>query len=166
MLQYLCMNINNQDNYFIAKAIAVSKKSISIGGYPVGAVIVRDGKIVAQGLSNGKNNLDATMHAEIDAIRKASKKLHRRNLDDIVLYSSLEPCEMCFFASFWAYIPRIVYACERKRVKKIYYMGDHNLAVFNKKNRRKIDLVHLKQFSNSAFKIIDDWEKSLHKSKK
>lgn len=61
--------------YFLKKAIEKSKESVKKGGYPVGAVIVRNKEIISYGFSDGKNLKDATSHAEIDAIRKASKKL-------------------------------------------------------------------------------------------
>lgn len=154
------MPFSDQDSYFIEKAIEASQKSVDAGGYPVGAVIVVNNAIIAEGLSNGKKCFDATMHAEVDAIRKASQKLKMRNLSTATLYTSLEPCVMCFSVSFWAYIPRIIFACNRARVKKNYYMGDHNIAILNKKNRRKIELLHFKKYTKEALNIIDAWESS------
>lgn len=99
-----------KDNQYIQEAIKQSQNSVDAGGYPCGAVVVKDDAIIATGLSNGKNLFDATMHAEIDAIRNACKKLQSRSLDGCTLHTSMEPCVMCFSASFWAYIPRIVYS--------------------------------------------------------
>jgi len=147
------------DADYIKKTIELSRQSIAVGGYPVGALIVRNGEIIATGLSDGKQLFDATSHAETSAIREASKKLNKRNLDDVVLYSSLEPCVMCFTASFWAYIPKIVFACCRDRVPADYYEGRHNIFELNKVSRRQIDLVHLKELEDEACQIISDWEK-------
>jgi len=147
------------DREMVKRAIELSKESIAIGGYPVGSVVVQDGKIVSTGLSDGKQLCDPTGHAEISAIRAAGKKLKKRNLDDVVLYSSLEPCVMCLMSSHWAYIPKIIFACSRDKVSSGYYEGDHNIFDLNKKNRREIELVHFKDLENEALKVITQWEK-------
>lgn len=148
------------DADFIAEAIRLSQESANAGGYPVGAVIVRGGKIIAKGLSNGKNLFDATCHAETAAIREAGATLQKRNLDDVVLYSSLEPCVMCFAASFWAHIPKVVFACGRSKVPANYYEGDHDILALNAKNLRKIELVHFQEREAGALGVITNWEKS------
>ena len=153
-----------KDNQYIQEAIKQSQNSVNAGGYPCGAVIVKDDESIAIGLSNGKNLFDATMHAEIDAIRNASKKLQSRSLEGCTLYTSMEPCVMCFSASFWGYIPRIVYSCARYQVNKNYYMGEHDISAMNEKNyRRKIELYHHKESSEDALKIIKEWEKNNNK---
>ena len=153
-----------KDNQYIQEATKQSQNSVNAGGYPCGAVIVKDDEIIAIGLSNGKNLFDATMHAEIDAIRNASKKLQSRSLEGCTLYTSMEPCVMCFSASFWGYIPRIVYSCARYQVNKNYYMGEHDISAMNEKNyRRKIELYHHKESSEDALKIIKEWEKNNNK---
>ncbi|MBX2866393.1 nucleoside deaminase [Candidatus Kaiserbacteria bacterium] len=148
------------DRDFIQRAIELSKESVAIGGYPVGAVIVKDGEIVSTGLSNGKQLCDPTSHAETDAIRKAGKKLNKRNLDDVVLYSSLEPCVMCLTSSFWAYIPRIMFACSRDRVSSDYFEGAHNIFELNEVGRRKIDLAHFDELEDEALNVITEWEEA------
>lgn len=86
------------DNYYIKRAIKEVQTSVGAGGYPCGAVIVKNHEIILVGISNGKNLFDATLHAEIDAIRKASHKLQSRSLKDCTLYTSMEPCVMFFSA--------------------------------------------------------------------
>ena len=153
------MSKNKKDNYFIQEAIKISQKSVDVGGYPVGAIIVKNDKIISVGISNGKNMFDPTMHAEIDAIREASNKLQSRSLEGCTLYTSMEPCVMCFSASFWAYIPKIVFACSRDQVNNDYYMGKHDISSLNEMNyRRKIKLVHHKEGSEVAIEIIEEWE--------
>lgn len=147
-----------EDKKFIQKAIELSQESVAMDAYPVGAVVVKDGTIVAQGLSNGKQLNDPTSHAEIAAIRAAGQVLGKRNLDDVVLYSSLEPCVMCYAASFWAYIPRVVFACGRDRVAKDHYEGDHNIFDLNEKGRRQIDIVHFSDMEPHALEVIKEWE--------
>lgn len=149
------------DAKFLQLAIERSQESVTLGGFPVGVVIVRSGKIIASGISNGKQRNDPTSHAKIDAIRKACQKLETRDLKDVVLYSSLEPCLMCFAASTWASVPKIIYACGRNRVSKQHFEGDHNLASINEATRHPIKLVHLSKLEEQALQVIENWEKSL-----
>lgn len=146
------------DKEFIKKAIDKSRESIALGGFPVGAIIVKNGEILSFGISNGKYLNDPTSHAEIDAIRKACQKIKTRNLKDVILYSSLEPCLMCFSASTWASISKIVYACERNKVSKKHYKGNHNLTSINKDLYHLIDLVHFKELESEALEVIKNWE--------
>lgn len=147
--------------YFLKEAIKESKHSIKIGGYPVGAVIVKEGKIISRGVSNGKNLNDATCHAEIDAIRKAGKKLKTKKLKGCTLYTSLETCMMCFFASNWAYIPEIIYACKKQKAPKNYFETSLNVKDVKSKNYRKQKIVYLKKLEKEAKLVIDNWEKNL-----
>lgn len=147
------------DIKYLKQAIVKSKESVAVGGFPVGVVIVRNGEILSEGISNGKKLNDPTSHAEIEAIRKACKVLGTRNLKEVVLYSSLEPCLMCFAASTWASIPRVVYACNRRKVTKQHYEGEHDLTSINNSARHPIKLIHLLQFQTKAYKVIEDWEK-------
>ncbi|OGG40636.1 hypothetical protein A2116_00935 [Candidatus Jorgensenbacteria bacterium GWA1_49_17] len=147
------------DKTALRKAIEKSKESVAVGGFPVGAVIVKDGEILSSGISNGKQLNDPTSHAETDAIRAACQKLQTRDLKDVVLYSSLEPCLMCFAASSWASIPKIVYACGRGRVSKQHYEGSHNLTSINETVRHPIELIHLQELEEEALRVIEEWEK-------
>lgn len=148
------------DQYFLKKAIELSQQSVDVGGYPAGAVIVQNGEIISTGLSNGKNLHDPTSHAETAAIREASQKLGERDLKSVVLYSSLEPCVMCYAASFWAHIPKVVFACSRKVVSPEYYEGNHDIFALNEKGKRRIELVHDSSSEQDALKVIQGWERS------
>jgi len=98
-------------NEYMKIAIEEANKAVESGeGGPFGAVIVKDGEIVAQGHNEVIKTQDPTAHAEIVTIRKATQKLGRWNLSDCVLYSSCEPCPMCLSATHWARIPEIFYA--------------------------------------------------------
>ena len=144
---------------YLKQAIELSQKSVKEGGFPVGAIIVKNGVVISQGLSNGKINKDATSHAEIEAIRNASQKLNTRDLFDCEIYSSMEPCLMCFSASYWAKIKKIVYAVGKDKLSKQHYEGLHSLEEINLKNNRKIEIVHIKELENDALYIIKGWEK-------
>src|SRR5215468_9590014 len=93
----------------IHEAIRLARQSIESGGSPFGAVIAKDGEIVASARNQALQSHDPTAHAEILAIREASSKLGRRHLTDCVLYSSSEPCPMCLGACYWAKIPEVFY---------------------------------------------------------
>jgi guanine deaminase len=149
------------DKDFLKQSIELSKKSVEQGGFPVGAIIVKDGVVISQGLSNGKNNKDATSHAEIEVIRNASQKLNTRDLFDCEIFSSMEPCLMCFSAFYWAKIKKIVYAVGKDKLSKQHYEGLHSLEEINLKNNRKIEIVQIKELENDALSIIKEWENNL-----
>jgi|SRR3989344_2270723 len=152
------------DKDFLKLAIEKAKESVAQGGFPVGAVIVQDGDVVSFGISNGKQLKDPTSHAEVAAIREACQKLQNRDLKDATLYSSLEPCLMCYAASIWASIPRVAYACGRDKVSTMHYEGNHNLGEINDASRRPIELIHLTELEEESLAVIEGWEKSLQKA--
>lgn len=103
-----------QHKKFLKAAIKLAEKGVASGkGGPFGAVIVKDGKIVARGFNQVTSSNDPTRHAEVDAIRKACKKLKSFELKDCVIYSSCEPCPMCFGAIYWARPKALYFAADR-----------------------------------------------------
>jgi len=101
------------DELFLKRAIQLASESISEGGGPFGAVIVKEGKIIAESFNRVVLNNDPTAHAEILAIRQASAVLKSHELNDCTLYTSCEPCPMCLGAIYWAGIKKIFYSCDR-----------------------------------------------------
>lgn len=102
---------------FLQMAIELAAKSAKSGkGGPFGAVIVKDGKVIAKAHNTVTTSTDPTAHAEVNAIRKACKKLKAFQLDGCIIYASAEPCPMCFGAIYWA------------RPKAIYYAADKDIA--------------------------------------
>ncbi len=101
------------------KAIALSVSNIKNGGGPFGAVIVKDGKVVATGVNRVTANADPTAHAEVTAIRKASKKLKTHDLSGCVIYTSCEPCPMCLGAVYWAHLDKMYYGNTKTDAKNI-----------------------------------------------
>jgi guanine deaminase len=96
----------------MAKAIQISLENIqSTEGGPFGAVVVRDGKVIATGSNRVTPTNDPTAHAEVVAIRAACATLGTFDLSDCDIYSSCEPCPMCLGAIYWARIRRVYYAC-------------------------------------------------------
>jgi guanine deaminase len=95
----------------MTEALNLARRGMQTGGGPFGAVVAREGTIVATGMNESVPRNDATAHAEIMAIRAAGVALGRRWLADCILYSSCEPCPMCLAACYWAQLPQVFYAC-------------------------------------------------------
>jgi len=94
---------------FIARAFALRDEAQRRGDQPFGAVVVKDGKIVGEGVSAVVTRPDPTAHGEVEAIRDAAMRLGTRDLSGAELYSSFRPCPMCEAAAYWAGISRIWY---------------------------------------------------------
>lgn len=155
--------MNQQDKKYLQKAINLAKKSMGEGGFPAGALVVKDNKIIAEGISIGFKFHDPTSHAETASIRKACQKLKTSNLEGAILYESIECCTMCFSVAYWAGISKIVYACSKtpEMVKKFYYEGYSDNSEINKKNNRKIELLFIPDFEKESLGIIKEWENIL-----
>jgi tRNA(Arg) A34 adenosine deaminase TadA len=111
---------HKMQNPFMARAIQLSIESVESGrGGPFGAVIVREGKIVAEGTNQVTSRNDPTAHAEVLAIREACAKLGVFELRDCELYTSCEPCPMCFGAIYWARLSRVYFANTAEDAAKI-----------------------------------------------
>ena len=107
-------------NYFMSRAIELAAENAgSVTGGPFGAVIVKDGEIVAAQSNKVTVDIDPTAHAEVNAIREACKVLGTFDLSGCVLYSSCEPCPMCLSAAYWAHIDKIYYAADRYDAAKV-----------------------------------------------
>ncbi|HLC67267.1 MAG TPA: nucleoside deaminase [archaeon] len=161
MVFVLKQNINLEDKKFISLAIEQSRKSVKEGGFPAGAVIVKDGKVISHAISVGYKNNDPSGHAETAAIREACKNLKTSDLTGATLYESVECCVMCFSVAYWSGVSRIVYACKKtpKMVSKSYYEGATDNQILNKENNRKIELVFAPEFENESLSVIKEWEK-------
>jgi guanine deaminase len=96
---------------FMRRAIALALANVREGGGPFGAVIARDGRIVAEGVNRVTATNDPTAHAEVVAIRAACGALGAFQLDGCDLYTTCEPCPMCLGAIYWARTARVFYAC-------------------------------------------------------
>ena len=147
------------DKKYLVKALEIAKESVESGGYPIGAVIVKGNKILGTGSSEGSSSTDATLHAETAAIRQASKKLNSKDLSGTILYSSLEPCLMCWASAFWAKIPRIVYGCRKSKVSTDLYESRLDLDMINNLGLRKIELKFVDDFETESLELIKEFEK-------
>ncbi len=112
--------MTEQDVAFINHAIKLSEEGINAdAGGPFGAIVVKDGKIIAEGYNKVTSTNDPTAHAEMVAIREACKKLNSFQLDGCVIYTSCEPCPMCLGAIYWARPDAVYYACTKEDAAEI-----------------------------------------------
>ena len=109
----------DKKNEFMREAIELSVKNIDNDGGPFGAVVVKDGEVVARGVNRVTASIDPTAHAEVSAIREAAKKLGTFDLSGCEIYSSCEPCPMCLGAIYWAHLDKLYYANTKLDAKNI-----------------------------------------------
>ncbi|MFH1971428.1 MAG: nucleoside deaminase [Patescibacteria group bacterium] len=99
---------------FMKIAINEAKKAIEKGNYAIGAVVIKNGNVIGRGAQNSHSSNDASAHAEIVAMREASKNLKTMYLIDCILYTTNEPCCMCTGMAIWSRIGCIVYGASMK----------------------------------------------------
>ncbi|MCQ2349698.1 MAG: nucleoside deaminase [Paludibacteraceae bacterium] len=146
------------DEKFLKKAVALSERNAKHGGGPFGAVIVKDGEVVATGCNRVTHRCDPTAHAEIMAIRNAARKLKNFNLEGCEIYSSCEPCPMCFSAIYWAHIDTVYYANTRYDAAAI---GFDDSYIYDEiplpAEKRRVPMVHCEV--EGAKKVFENWDK-------
>jgi tRNA(Arg) A34 adenosine deaminase TadA len=112
--------MSSNDEAFMRHAIALSRRGMEGGaGGPFGAVVVKDGQVVAEGWNQVTSTNDPTAHAEVVAIRRACTALGRFDLRGAVLYTSCEPCPMCLAAAYWARVDAVVFGNTREEAAAI-----------------------------------------------
>jgi tRNA(Arg) A34 adenosine deaminase TadA len=110
---------------FMRQAIAISRRRMNENaGGPFGAVVVRDGSVIAEGWNRVTSSADPTAHAEIVAIREACRRLGTFTLAGCEIYTSCEPCPMCLGAILWARLDRLYYANDRDDAARIGFDDD------------------------------------------
>ena len=128
-----------QKKYY-EEIIRLAKRAYKKGEVPVGAIIVKNGKVLAKAYNMVEKDKNATLHAEILAIKKASKKLKNWRLNECEMYVTLEPCDMC------------TGAIKLSRISKVYYMVKKN-----DNNNSSQEYIHLSQYSDEFKKMIQDF---------
>ena len=114
--------MNNEE--LMRRAIALSEVSVLKGGGPFGAVIAKNGEIIAEASNSVTIDHDPTAHAEVNAIRQAARELGTFDLSGCDIYTSCEPCPMCLGAIYWAHLDTIYYANNRKDAARIGFDDD------------------------------------------
>ena len=151
------IEITEQDRLFMREAIRLADESVSHGGGPFGAVIVKDGEIVAESSNSVTLDNDPTAHAEVNAIRKACNKLSTFSLKGCFIYSSCEPCPMCLGAIYWAGIERIYYGNTRKDAVEIDFADDFIYDEIERPlEKRSIPMVPL--LHDEAIRTFNSWK--------
>lgn len=138
------------------KAIALSVNNVKKGGGPFGAVIVRNGEIIASGVNGVTRYNDPTAHAEVTAIRKATRKLGSFDLSGCEIYTSCEPCPMCLGAIYWARLSKMYYANTKTDARDI---GFDDSFIYDeidlKPSKRKLKSEQL--LPEQAIKAFEAW---------
>ena len=138
---------------YLTKIIELSKKSLESGDVPIGAIIVKDGKIIGEGYNTREKNNDVMGHAEINAIKDASKNLNNWNLQGSVMYVTLKPCSMCLSVIRESRVDFVYYLLDKSE-KKFEYSRTaiHN---FDDENAKEEYLRILQDFFK---KLREKWE--------
>ena len=150
-------------SYFLKRAIQLAEEGMDKGsGGPFGAVIVKNGEIIAESSNRVTSTNDPTAHAEVAAIRQACEKLENFQLEDCILYTSCEPCPMCLGAIYWARPNKVYYALSREDAAKI---GFDDQFVYDeialKMDQRKIPFINMMR--EEGLPVFQKWEAKVDK---
>jgi guanine deaminase len=140
------------------RAIALSRKKLTLGERPFGSVVVHDGEIIGEGSAQQASTNDPTAHAEITAIRNAARALGSNDLRDCVIYTSCEPCPMCTAVIWYTGIKATYYANVRTDFNAL---GRDTGSVLDEV-RRPIEertRPHIRLLADEAKRVLDDWQK-------
>jgi len=149
--------MTERDQYFMLRAIRMAEKGMDANaGGPFGCVIVKDDEIIAEGYNQVTSTNDPTAHAEVVAIRKACEKLNSFQLEDCVIYTSCEPCPMCFGAIYWARPKMVFFACDKNDAKRIDFDDQFIYDELDKDiDEREIKFVRLSR--KDALPVFQKW---------
>lgn len=152
------MNITDDDIRFMNMAAELAENNIDNGGGPFGAVIVRDGVVIATGVNRVTANNDPTAHAEVNAIRNACSKENTFNLSGCVVYTSCEPCPMCLSALYWAGVSRIYYGNTQDDADAINFSDRFIYQELDKPKSERI-IPCIKMDNSRTIKAFEMWTK-------
>jgi guanine deaminase len=152
-----------RNNDFLARAVKLAEDGIEKGGGPFGAIIVNKGEIISEAVNRVVHSNDPTAHAEILAIRQASKILKTYNLSACTLFASCEPCPMCLGAIYWSGIKTVFYAADRKDAAAAGFNDKYIYdEISNPAEKRHLTFTQLKEVDGSeVFRIWNRFEKKI-----
>lgn len=147
---------NMTSEELMRKAIVLAEENVANGGGPFGAVIARNGEIIATGVNLVTAKHDPTAHAEVSAIRAACKKLGTFDLSGCEIYTSCEPCPMCLGAIYWAHIDKMYYGNDKADAKRIGFDDSfiYEEVALSPESRR---LSSERMLKDEAVKAFDMW---------
>ena len=154
-------NITKENLNFMEKATLTGYKAMRKKEIPIGAIVVKDNKIISIGLNDREKTQIATHHAEIIAIEKACKKLHSWRLDDCDMYVNLEPCPMCAGAILNARIKNLYYAVKDEKSGAISKFDMLNCTLNHTTNH-----IQILEFEEENKKLIQDFFKTARNKNK
>ncbi len=147
---------------FLRRAVELACENIESGGGPFGALIVKDGEIIAASGNRVTPDLDPTAHAEVSAIRLACQKLGDFQLTECTLYTSCEPCPMCLGAIYWARLKAVYFACNRFDAGKAGFDDSFIYTEIDKPtDQRQIAMRQL--ILDTATRPFDVWQRKIDK---
>lgn len=144
------------DAHWLDRAVDLAVGNVAAGGGPFGAVVVRDGALLASGQNRVTRDLDPTAHAEVMAIRAACAELGDFSLAGCVLYTSCEPCPLCVAACLWARLDRVVFAADRHDAARGGFDDHEFYELFDRDRSTWPTLVHPGDHDRS-FAPFDAW---------
>ena len=147
----------------IASEEAVAGARNNEGG-PFGAVIVREGEVVARGHNEVLKNNDPTAHAEMVTIRRAAASLGRFDLSDCVLYTSCEPCPMCLSAIYWARIPTVFFGCSKEDAADIGFDDQAIYEYIRHPEQHQVELCLISQDREECLRNFEEWRNKADKT--
>jgi tRNA(Arg) A34 adenosine deaminase TadA len=149
--------MTEQDEIFMKRAISLAQEGVDANaGGPFGCVIVKDNKIIAEGYNKVTSTNDPTAHAEVVAIRKACETLGSFQLDDCTVYTSCEPCPMCFGAIYWARPKMVYFACDKVDAAKIDF-DDQFIYDELEKEIDDRDIKFVRLLRKEAIPVFEKW---------
>ena len=154
------MKMTNEE--LMRRAIRLAEQSVAEGGGPFGAVIAREGELIAEASNHVVPHCDPTAHAEVNCIREACRKLGTFNLEGCEIYTSCEPCPMCLGAIYWAHLDKIYYANDRKDAAAIGFDEDfiyRELDLPVERRQKQMELL----LPEEAKKAFEMWEQKSDK---
>lgn len=156
--------ITEQDVAFMAMAAELAERNIEAGGGPFGAIIVKDGAVIASGVNTVTLNNDPTAHAEVNAIRNACREMGVFKLEGCVVYTSCEPCPMCLSALYWAGVSRIYYGNTKEDADAIDFSDDF---IYREIDRHPIErmIPCIRIENDRTIKAFEIWSKKTDKIK-
>lgn len=149
--------MTNRDKFFMKRAIKMAEIGMNANaGGPFGCVIVKNDEIIAEGHNKVTSTNDPTAHAEIVAIREACRKLNSFQLEECTIYTSCEPCPMCFGAIYWARPKLVYFACDKKDAAKIAF-DDQFIYDELEKELEDRDIKFIRLMRKDALPVFNKW---------
>lgn len=150
------LKYTDEDRKWMEMAARLSEENIRRGGGPFGAVIVRDGELVATGVNTVTLTNDPTAHAEVNAIRRACADENTFSLKGCTVYSSCEPCPMCLSALYWAGVSKIYYGNTQEDADRIDFSDKFIYdELARPKSERRIPTVHIADAG--TIRAFEEW---------